>query len=121
MIKKVITYTDYDGLERTETFYFNITKLELQRIEIDPETRLTTAIEKAEAMKSGKDLLALCEKVIKLSYGVKSEDGRHFTKNEHVLNDFLDSPAYETLFIELINDPDKFIAFMKGVMGVNDK
>ena len=34
MLKKTITYTDYDGLERTEEFRFNLTKAELMDMEL---------------------------------------------------------------------------------------
>ena len=27
MIKKTVTYTDYNGVERTENFYFNLNSL----------------------------------------------------------------------------------------------
>ena len=29
MIKKTVTYTDYNGVERTESFYFNLSKAEV--------------------------------------------------------------------------------------------
>lgn len=34
MLEKVITYTDYDGNERKEKFYFNLTKAELTEMEL---------------------------------------------------------------------------------------
>ena len=33
MIKQTITYTDYNGNERTEEYWFNLSKAELLRLE----------------------------------------------------------------------------------------
>lgn len=116
MLAKKITYTDFDGEERTETFYFNLTKAELLEMQIKHPggygeylQRIIDAKDQVEVMNSFKEL-------IMLSYGEKSEDGKHFRKSEEISKDFVGSAAYDELFFELLTDPDSGAAFVNGIM-----
>ena len=46
MIKKTVTYTDYNGVERTENFYFNLSEAEVMEMEMSTEGGMAEAIQK---------------------------------------------------------------------------
>ncbi len=116
MLKKTITYTDYDGVERTEDFYFNLTKAELAEMEMSQEGGLGKEIEKLVQEKKVSRIIEIFKAIIRKSYGVKSNDGRRFIKNDAVLTEFTETEAYSELFMELATDSDAAGAFMNGIM-----
>ena len=119
MLTKEITYVDYDGNERKEKFYFNLTKTELIRLEHSMKGGLNEHIKKITAEEDSKEIIKLIEEIVSSSYGEKSADGKRFVKvvDGHSLGeDFLQTPAYDELFCELVTDDEKLAAFIKGVM-----
>ena len=46
MLKKTITYTDFNGKQRTETFYFNLTKAEVAEMEATVDGGFSTMLER---------------------------------------------------------------------------
>lgn len=115
MLKKTITYTDYDGLERTEEFRFNLTKAEL----VDME--LTTAGTFSETMKriiAEKDIIRIAKlfkELLLKSYGVKSDDGKRFIKSQELSEAFSQTEAYTDLYIELLSNPEEAAKFFAEV------
>lgn len=115
MLKKTITYTDYDGLERTEEFRFNLTKAEL----VDME--LTTAGTFSETMKriiAEKDIIRIAKlfkELLLKSYGVKSNDGKRFIKSQELSEAFSQTEAYSDLYIELLSNPEEAAKFFAEV------
>lgn len=115
MLKKTITYTDYDGLERTEEFRFNLSKAEL----VDME--LTTAGTFSETMKriiAEKDIIRIAKlfkELLLKSYGVKSDDGKRFIKSQELSEAFSQTEAYSDLYIELLSNPEEAAKFFAEV------
>ena len=116
MLKKTITYTDYDGNERTEDFYFNISKAELTELQFSVKGGLKNILEKAVQEKDGPTIMQLSKEIVLKAYGVKSNDGRRFMKSEEITKEFAETEAYVTLFMELATDEKAAIAFAEGVM-----
>ena len=116
MIKKTITYTDYDGNERTEDFYFNLNKPELLEWQASEAGGLEKKIERLTKEQDIAKIIELMKDIIKKSYGVKSDDGKRFVKNEEVLNDFMQSEAYSELFMSLATDADAAAEFINGIL-----
>lgn len=119
MIKKPITYTDYDGVERTEDFYFNLSQAELAEMEMETEGGLQKMIDTIVQTKDSKKIINLFKKIILKSYGEKSADGRRFQKRRdgHALaDDFEETEAYSVLFMELATDADAAVKFISGVV-----
>ena len=100
MVKKTITYTDYDGTERTEDFYFNLSEAEITEMQLSVEGGMRSYIEKIIAAKSQLELVKLFKDILLRSYGKKSLDGRLFVKNEANTAEFLASPAYSKIYME---------------------
>lgn len=116
MLKKTITYTDYDGNERTEDFYFNISKAELTELQFSVKGGLKNILEKAVQEKDGPTIMQLSKEIVLKAYGVKSNDGRRFMKSEEITKEFAETEAYVNLFMELATDEKAAIAFAEGVM-----
>lgn len=116
MIKKSIKYTDYNGVERTEDAYFNLTKTELEEMNLSHHG---TYAEQLQAIVDAKDVptvMALFKAIILKAYGIKSEDGRFFRKSEAISKDFEDSPMYDTLMMELLQSENAAAELFLGMI-----
>lgn len=116
MLKKTITYVDYNGVERTEDFYFNLTKAELMEMELEQKGGLGELIKKIVAAKDVPEIVRIFKMLILKAYGVKSEDGKRFIKNDEVRKEFEETEAYSTLFTELAMDSDAAEAFINSIV-----
>ena len=114
MLKKTITYTDYNGEERTEDFYFNLTRAEVMEMEMSVNGGIAEMIQRVVAAKDGATIINIFKDVIKRSYGKKSLDGRKFEKSEAIWNEFERTEAYSILFMELATNADEAAKFVEG-------
>ena len=117
MLKKTITYNDYNGVERTEDFYFNLSKAELMEMEMSISGGLTEMIEKIVATKDAPAILKIFKELVLKAYGEKSADGKRFEKKNGALAEaFAETEAYSQIFMELATDADKAAEFVNGIM-----
>lgn len=116
MIKKTMTYTDYDGNQRTEDFYFNLTKAEVAEMEMSTAGGLDKMINRIIAEQDGKRIIELFKDLVLRSYGKKSDDGRRFIKSQELREDFAQTEAYSDLFMELATDADAAAKFVNGIV-----
>lgn len=119
MLKKTITYNDYNGVERTEDHYFNLSKAELMEMELGVSGGMTEMIQRLVAAQDGPAIAKVFKDLILKAYGQKSADGKRFVKVENgrrLADDFLETEAYSQLFMELATDANAAANFMKAVM-----
>ena len=116
MIKKTITYSDFNGNERTEDFYFNLTKAEITKMELSTKGGLAEMIQRIVAAQDTPAIIEVFEDLIKRSYGVKTPDGRGFVKRTDDLEAFMSTEAYSQLFMELATESDAAAKFVNGVV-----
>ena len=116
MLKKTITFTDYNGKEQTENYFFNLNEAELTELELSEDGGLVKTIETVIAAEDGKEIIRIFKSLILSSVGVKSNDGRRFIKTEKIKEEFEQTPAYSKLFMELATEADKATAFVKGIL-----
>lgn len=119
MLKKTVTYEDYDGNTRQEDLYFFLSKAELMQMELSEPGGLSKKLENITNANNGKEIIEVFKELILLSYGEKSEDGRAFIKKRNgvrLAEEFEQTEAYNQLFSELLLDPDKAAAFINGIM-----
>lgn len=116
MITKSITYTDYNGVERTENFMFNLSKAEIMEMELTTTGGLAEMIQRIVAAQDTPSIVKIFKDLILKSYGVKSPDGKHFVKSEELSTEFSQSEAYSVLFMELATDADAAAAFVNGIV-----
>ena len=117
MLKKTITYNDYNGVERTEDFYFNLSEAELMEMEMSISGGLTEMIEKIVATKDAPAIIKIFKELVLKAYGEKSADGKRFEKKNGALAEaFAETEAYSQIFMELATDADKAAEFVNGIM-----
>lgn len=118
MIKKTIKYPDYNGIERTEDFFFNLSKAELAEMELSTEGGFAEMVEKIIAAQDRPALIKIFKDLILRSYGEKSADGKRFIKSEELSIAFSQTEAYSQLFMELATDAQAASEFVNGVVPV---
>lgn len=116
MLKKTITYTDLFGVERTEDFYFNLSKPEVVKMQGSVKGGYDVRLKGIVSELNGANIMEFFEDLIKKAYGEKSEDGRRFMKSEEISRSFMETPAYEVLFEELVTDDKAAAEFVNAVM-----
>ena len=116
MLKKTITYTDYNDVERTEDFYFNLTKSELVEMELSTEGGLMSKLERLSGDPDGVEIMKIFKDIILKSYGEKSSDGKRFIKSEEISEAFSQTEAYNILFMELVTDAEKAAEFAEAII-----
>ncbi len=116
MLKKTMTYEDFDGNMRTEDFYFNLTKAECAELEFGVKGGLTEMLNKILEEKDLPRIIEIIKKFILQAYGVKSSDGKRFIKNDELREAFSQTNAYSDLFMEYAFDAKSFAEFIQGVI-----
>lgn len=119
MIKKTITYTDYNGTERTEDFYFNLSKAEIMEMELSTTGGLAEMIQNVVNAKDTPAIIKIFKDLIVKAYGVKSPDGKRFMKSDELAAAFVETEAYSELFMELATDADAAAKFVNGIVPAN--
>lgn len=116
MIKKTVTYVDYNGKEQTEDLYFNMDEAEV--IDWVGETNGGIIWMIAEIMKLEDPIkiLPMVKEMMLKSYGVKSPDGKSFIKSEEVLQNFRYSKAFHEIRTELSTSSDALVEFINGIL-----
>ena len=116
MLKKTIKYTDYNGVERTEDFYFNLNKAEIMEMQLTTVGGLDAYLKKIISAQDTPTLMRIFKDLVLKSYGVKSDDGRRFIKNEKLREEFEQTEAYSILYMELSTDAEAAAAFVNGII-----
>lgn len=116
MIKKTITYTDYNGTERTENFYFGLNKAEIMDMELSVTGGMRNLLQMIIDKQDIPKIIDAFKKMIRMSYGEKSPDGRRFIKSKELTEAFVQTEAYSELYMELLGDSNKAAAFINGIM-----
>lgn len=125
MLKKTIKYTDFNGNEVTEDFYFNLTKAEVAEMELastnlasDGSTSggMQELVQGIVASGSGQRIMDLFKEILGRAYGIKSEDGKRFIKSPELFEEFTQTAAYSEFFMSLITDADAAANFIKAIM-----
>lgn len=116
MLKKTITYTDFNGTERTEDFYFNLTKAEIMEMELSIAGGLTEMINRIVAAQDGPSLVKMFKELVLKAHGEKSPDGKRFIKSAEISEAFSQTEAYSILFMELATDAEAAAKFVNGIV-----
>lgn len=119
MYKKTIEYTDYNGLKRKEDFFFNIKKSELIEMQFGRTGGFNEYLERITQTQDLPEVIKVLKEIIKLSYGVKSDDGTRFIKKapdgHSLADDFEQTEAFSELYMELATNADAAAKFVNSV------
>lgn len=116
MLKKTIKYTDYNGSERTEDFYFNLNKAEIMEMQLSTAGGLSEMIQGVIAAQDAPAIIKIFKELVLKAYGVKSPDGKRFIKSEQLATEFSQTEAYSILFMELATNADEAAKFVNGIV-----
>ena len=116
MIKKTVTYKDYNEVERTESFYFHFNEAEILDMEMSVEGGFAERVQRIVDSKDQSSLLKVIKNFVLDAYGVKSENGKRFIKNDEVKAEFVECPAYSMIFMELVTNDELAAEFVNGVV-----
>ena len=116
MLKETITYFDYDGNERTENFYFNLTKAECMEMELSTSGGLEKSIQRIIEAKDHAQIVETFKNIILKAYGEKSPDGKHFYKSPEISANFASTEAYSELFMKLASSAEEATRFVNGII-----
>lgn len=116
MLKKTINYTDYNGVDRTETFYFNLSRGELIELELSVNGGFTEMLDKIIQSQDAPEIMKWFKKIIMMSYGVKSDDGKRFIKSDELSEAFVQTEAYSNLLMSFMEDASTAAEFVNGIM-----
>jgi hypothetical protein len=116
VLKKAITYEDFNGERVTEEFFFHLSKAELIELELSHDGGLSESLQRIIAAEDGKAIIAEFKNIILTSYGQRSPDGRRFIKNQQLRDEFESTEAYSELFMQLVTDTEEAILFINGIV-----
>lgn len=119
MLKKEITFTDFNGTERTQVFYFNISQAELTEMQMGQRGGMENYLQILVDSKDERRILDFLKSWIRAAYGVRSDDGAEFVKTLEGWNSFKGSGAYDALFMEMVEDQNLIPTFMIEVIPPN--
>jgi hypothetical protein len=119
MLKLTKTYTDYNGVSRTEDFYFNLSESELMEMEMGTNGGFAAMVQAIVAAQDVPALIKIFKEILLKSYGEKSADGKRFIKSEELSTAFSQTEAYNQLFMELATDDKKAADFINGIVPKN--
>lgn len=116
MLKETIAYTDYNGVDRKEDFYFNLSKAELVEMEYSTAGGLSEMVNKIVSAKDDPAIFKIFKEFVLKAYGEKSADGKRFIKSEELSTAFSQTEAYSNLVMKLATDADYAAKFFNGVI-----
>ena len=116
MITREVTYTDYNGDEQTEKYYFDLTVPEMLELSFSSAGDIQSTLERLSNSRKVGEIFNIIQTLIFKSVGVKSDDGKRFVKNEEVLNDFKQSRGYESFLMKMMQDTDYASKFIEQLI-----
>lgn len=116
MLKKAITYVNWNDEKVTEEFYFNLSKAELAEMEMTHKGGLEAHLKEIVEAENAKEVLGFLKLIVHKAVGKRSEDGRKFIKNDDIRSDLFDTGAYDELFMELMTDENEAARFIVGII-----
>ena len=116
MIKETIEYKDYNGTDRKEDFYFNLSEAEVMEMEMSTAGGLAEMITRIVAAQDQVAIIKIFKDLILKAYGEKSPDGKRFIKSNELSVAFSQTEAYSKLFMTLATDADAASKFVNGIV-----
>lgn len=116
MLKKKIKYTDFDGVEREENFYFNLTKAELLELNIKTPGGFMNKIERLQSEQDSAEIYKTFKDIVLMAFGKKSDDGRRFIKSKEISKEFSETGAFDELIMEFFTDPEAAAKFISAIV-----
>lgn len=125
MIAKTIKYKDFNGAEREEKYFFNLTQAELTEMQLSTSGGMDDYLKQIVAAQDTPQIIKIFKELIFKSYGEKTLDGKRFRKVDDngvpLSIAFSETEAYSNLFMELATNDVAAAEFVNGIMPANAK
>lgn len=117
MLKQKVQYEDFDGATQVETLYFNLNRMELITLQSRyGKEDMAAYIDKLVEDKDIEKVYEILNDIVLSAYGLRSEDGKRFIKNETIREEFKQSLAYEALIEDFHDETRKVLeSFIVGI------
>ena len=115
MYKITKKYTDFNGVEKEEDFYFHLSKADILKMELSEEGGMDKRLERLVKTKDIKEAIKVFEGLLLMSFGIKTDDGR-FVRSEEARQAFISSAAYSEIYYDLATNPEEAQKFVNGVI-----
>ena len=116
MLKKHVKYQGFDGEIIEEDLYFNLTRMDAIELSARYESKdLAAYMDEIVKKKDIVSLYRVLKDIVLLAYGVKSEDGKRFIKNDSVRKGFEESLAFAQLIEDLHETESALSEFVTGI------
>lgn len=116
LVKKTLTYTDFNGDEVTEDLYFHLTEAEMVELDLGQKGGLEEWLKRVVAAEDGNAIYQQFKKIILFAYGKRSEDGKRFIKNAQIREEFESSEAFSTFIMDLLTNTETAVEWFKGIV-----
>lgn len=119
MLKETIEFVDYNGVERKEDHYFNLSEAEIMEMEMSTSGGFAEMIQKVVNAQDTPSIIKIFKDLILKAYGEKSPDGKRFMKvvnGVRLADAFSETEAYSVLFMKLATDADAATRFVNGIV-----
>ena len=116
MLKKTITYEDYDGNERTENFYFNLNEAELTQLRLSRSGGIEKMLQRIVDEQNAPEIIAMVKEIMLLAYGEKSDDGKVFLKSPEISHRFECTEAFNEVFMDICSSPESASEFFRAIL-----
>jgi hypothetical protein len=116
VLKKTITYKDFDNVEVTDDFYFHISKSELIKLQVSAGEGFRDYLMNVVKSGDGAKIIEEFERILRMAYGIRSADGKSFLKTPGAFEAFYGTDAYDQLFMELVTDAKASGEFINAIM-----
>lgn len=121
MYKVDVPFEDFNGNMQTETLYFHLTKTRLSKnLTLGDELDDIQAMLQGEPRQLNPDeirkIVHLVERIMELSYGIRSEDGKRFDQRPALWEEFQQTAVYDAFLYSLFENPNNATQFILGVM-----
>ena len=122
MIKRTITYKDFDGESVTEDFFFNMMEADFVDLDFKYEqygglrgylTNLIKDIQDKGENAPKKPMYDFLKEMISVSVGKRI--GKRFDRSKEVKDMFFQTGAYSGFLMDLLNDPEGIPTFIDGI------
>lgn len=111
-----VKFTDYNGVEREETFYFNINKAELAQLEMSVNGGFTEMLSRLSEKQDIPEIQKIFTRMLTLGFGEKSADGRRFIKSEEMTNEFTQTEAFVEIYMKLCTNVPYALDFISDML-----
>lgn len=116
MLKKTVSYTDFNNESQTDVIYFNLNKAELGKLQMKMNGKFLDHIQLLLEKKQIEGVYNFFYDIVLDSYGERDASGKKFIKSHAMREDFENSIAFSEVLMNVISSPESMSTFIRGIL-----